>query len=381
MRLPRPRSRLSWAGWLSAAAVSAAALFVLVAPYNIAARIPHPPGVAWLLHTYMENSVRTWSRGTEPPDWADLDDPALVRLGAGHFETGCAPCHGAPGRPPNPLTRGMRPAPPVLAEPVTEFEAAELYWIVRNGLKYTCMPAWSGAGRDDEPWAVAAFLQRFHGLDPDAYAELAYGSEAPQDLAASFRISFGGLANRLEATTSNCARCHGADGLGRDGTAPKLAGQSKAFLEATLRAFAEGLRPSGIMGPIAAALSSDEIAHLARHYSELPPFRVGPPAPPAADLVRAGARLASRGNAETPSCLSCHGENLSPPRNPIFPRLSGQNERFLLIWLRLWRERPFGGTEYAHVMHEAARWLSDGEIEALAAYFASGTDLEFTITE
>lgn len=378
MRLPRPQSRLGWAGLLAGAVACAVALFVWIAPYNIAARVPHAPGVAWLLHTYMENSVRTWSRNVEAPDWADLEDPALVRLGAGHFETGCAPCHGAPGRPPNPLTRGMRPAPPFLAEPVAEFDAAELYWIVRNGLKYTGMPAWSGEGRDDEPWAVAAFLQRYPGLDPDAYAELAYGSEAPQDLAASFRVGFGGLTNRLEATTSNCERCHGRDGLGRGGTAPKLAGQSRAFLEATLTAFAGGLRPSGIMGPIAAALSPDEIARLAEHYAGLPRFEGTPPAPADADLVRAGDRLASRGDAEIPSCLSCHGDDLSPPRNPIYPRLSGQNERFLLIWLRLWRERPFGGTEYAHVMHEAARWLSDDEIAALAAYFASRPGAELS---
>ena len=370
MRLPRPQSLLGWTACLAAAAVGAATLFVWAAPYNIAARIPHPPGVAWLLHTYMENSVRTWSRGMEPPDWADLDDPALVQLGAGHFETGCAPCHGAPGRPPNPLTREMRPAAPPLDVPAEEYEPHELYWIVRNGLKYTGMPAWSGAGRDDEPWALAAFLQRYPELDAQTYAELAYGAEAPTDLAASRRFAFGGMTDRLGTLTANCARCHGADGLGRDGTAPKIAGQARAFLETTLAAFAYGRRPSGIMEPIAAALSPEEIAQLAEHYADLPRFEgtAGDPS----DLARVGAELASRGTAETPSCLSCHGENLTPPRNPMYPRIAGQEERFLVIWLRLWRERPFGGTDYALVMHEAARWLSDVEIAALAAYFASG---------
>ena len=41
--------------------------------------------------------------------------------------------------------------------------------------------------------------------------------------------------------------------------------------------------------------------------------------------------------------------------------------------LRLWRERAFGGTKYAHVMHEAAQWLSDQQIEALAAVVAETT--------
>lgn len=371
MRLPRPRTRLGWAGWLAAAAICAATLFVWVAPYNVAARIPHLPGISWLLHTYMGNSVRTWSRGTALPDWADLDDPALVRLGAGHFETGCAPCHGAPGRPPNPVTRGMRPAPPPLADPAAEYDARALHWIVWNGLKFTGMPAWSAAGREDEPWALAAFLSQYPRLDAAAYTRLAYGTERPPDLSASRRISFGGLTDRLDGLTSDCARCHGADGLGRDGTAPKLAGQSQAYLDATLSAFAGGRRPSGIMGPIAAALSPEEIARLSGHYAALAPFGRTTLEGAQTELARAGAELAAQGTAHTPSCLSCHGDGLSPPRNPLFPRIAGQNERFLTIWLRLWRDRPLGGTPYAHVMHEAADWLSDSDIQALAAYFSS----------
>ena len=371
MKLRWPQSWLGWTGCLTAAAIVGLVLFVWIAPYNVAARMPHLPGVAWLLHTYMQNSVRTWSYGVEAPDWADLEDLALIRLGAGHFETGCAPCHGAPGRPPNPVTRAMRPEPPSLEEPLAAYEADELYWIVWNGLKYTGMPAWPGAHRDDEPWALTAFLMRYPGLDAADYAELAYGAAAPEDLAASYEMSFGGLSARLEALTSNCALCHGADGLGRDGTAPVIAGQSSEYLAATLAAFAEGHRPSGIMEPIAAALSPEQIAQLAQHYSDLP-GAVAAGGEPAEGLVRAGAELAARGTAETPSCLSCHGEGMSPPRNPLYPRIFGQEERFLLIWLRLWRERPFGGTDYAHVMHEAADWLSDRQIEALAAYFAAG---------
>ena len=87
---------------------------------------------------------------------------------------------------------------------------------------------------------------------------------------------------------------------------------------------------------------------------------------------RRGAALAARGTAEVPSCLSCHGQGLSPARNPLYPRISGQPRRFLTIWLRLWRERAVGGSRYAQVMHEAARWLSDPQIDALAAFFAAG---------
>lgn len=353
----------------AAAVLVAAALFVWVAPYNIAARVPHLPGVAWLLNTYMENAVRTWSRGVERPGWVDLDDPALVRLGAAHFETGCAPCHGAPGRAPNPITRGMRPAPPDLRGAAAGYEADELHWIVRNGLKYTGMPAWAGDGRDDEPWALAAFLQRYPRLDPASYRDLAFGDAVPAGQPGA-QLAFGRLDGGPEDPAANCARCHGRDGLGRDGTAPRIAGQSRAYLEATLAAFASGRRSSGIMGPVAAELSARQIERLAAHYAQLPAFEGQPAGGARPALVRAGAALAERGSAETPSCLSCHGQERTPPRNPLYPRISGQDERFLRIWLGLWQRGRFGGTDHAHVMHEAARWLSEDEIAALAAHFA-----------
>ena len=374
MRLPRPNSRLGWVATIAAATVLAAALFVWVAPYNVAARIPHLPGVSWLLHTYMRSSVGTWSLTVAQPDWVDLEDPALVRLGAAHFETGCAPCHGTPGRTPNPLTRGMRPAPPPLQDPVTHYDAHELYWIVRNGLKYTGMPAWSGAHRDDEPWALAAFLLRYPELDPAAYLGLAYGPAAPSsEVTAARSVEFGGPAASLETLVADCARCHGEDGLGRDGTAPKLAGQSEAYMVATLEAYAEQRRPSGIMGPIAATLSADEIGRLASYYADLDPFEASADMSADAAAIELGAELAAHG-AEVPSCLSCHDQARTPPPKPIYPRISGQTERFLRIWLHLWRERTFGGTDYANVMHEAATLLTDEQIDALAAFFAAGAN-------
>src|SRR5690606_39197382 len=47
-----------------------------------------------ILHTAMRRSVIFHARNiTVPPD---LEHPGLVRRGAAHFESGCAPCHGSP---------------------------------------------------------------------------------------------------------------------------------------------------------------------------------------------------------------------------------------------------------------------------------------------
>lgn len=374
MKLRRPRSGIQWAGAVLIALAVGGALFVWIAPYNIAARIPHAPGVSWLLHTYMRSAVKTWSLGSEPPVWIDLESPDLIRLGAGHFETGCAPCHGAPGRPPNPLVRGMRPEPPALEHAVGHYDAGDLYWLVRNGLKYTGMPAWSGEHRDDEPWALAAFLLRYHDLSPKAYAELAFGRSPNNPPQAAVSVGFGGSTGMHDHVWVNCARCHGEDGLGRDGTAPKLAGQSEPYLRASLAAYAKDRRQSGFMEPVAAALSSNQQAELAAHFADMPAFGVDGIATADNELRALGAELASRGDDEVPSCLACHGDGLGPPRKPIYPRIAGQSRRFLVAWLHLWRERDIGGTDHSHLMHIAAARLTDRQIDALGTFFAAGAE-------
>ena len=353
--------------WRAAAAVIVAGTaFYFLAPYNIAASLPHLPGVRYLLHGYMQNAVRIRARDLEPPAHMSLDDPALIRLGAGHFATGCAACHGAPGQELSVIPQGMRPAPPRLTG--KHFTGPEYYWITLHGLKYTGMPAWSGEGRVQEPWALAAFLLAYDGLDPARYRDLAYvpSDSRPPGTA----TSLGGLTGGL-TTREDCARCHGTDGLGREGTAPKLAGQSSEYLEETLAAYAEGRRESGIMEPVAAALAPGQREELARHYAGK-----APPAWAGTRLemgdARRGARLAREGDEkdEIPSCLSCHGSASEPPRKPETPRIAGQDMRWLIVWLHMWRDGPVPEGPEADRMHAAARPLSDDDITDLAAYFA-----------
>ena len=61
----------------------------------------------------------------------------------------------------------MLPVPPDLGAAVPTWQPNELFWIVKNGLKYTGMPGWAAQGRDDEVWAVVAFLQRWLLTSPE----------------------------------------------------------------------------------------------------------------------------------------------------------------------------------------------------------------------
>ncbi len=376
----RTRRRLQVLGALAIAGV----LFYAAAPYNIAASVPHLPGVRPLLKGYLDNAIRTWSLGMERPEGIDLSDPSLIARGAGHFETGCAPCHGAPGRARSPVVLGMRPAPPDLKDRIPRYADRELAWIAENGLKYSGMPAWPATGRPREPWAMAAFLRRYPDLDGPAYRALAFGpSMPPGSLGRSRSIAFGRLTPAFDETLADCARCHGDDGLGRGGVAPRLAGQSEAYLAAVLAAYATGARPSGFMQPVAAALAPAEIDRLAAHYAGLPApgeahlsMADGEGETAAADdtLLAEGARIAVTGDPDrdVPACVACHGPGPAADRRPAYPHIAGQHRAFLTTWLTLWRERPLGDGPYAAVMHEAAFSLTDRQIRALSAWYAAG---------
>ena len=84
----------------------------------------------------------------------------------------CAQCHGAPGRAPDAVAKGLNPEPPDFAQNADQWSPAELFWITRNGIKMTGMPAWGATHADEELWAVVAFLMELPRLDARTYREM-----------------------------------------------------------------------------------------------------------------------------------------------------------------------------------------------------------------
>ena len=130
-------------------------LFAASGIMPIKASSGHWPITAWLLNFTMRRSVITHSLGMNAPK---LDDAALVAKGATHYEFGCRPCHGGPHLPQPVIAGHMTPHPPHLPPEIPKWQPEELFYIVKHGVKFTGMPAWPAQQRDDEVWAVVAFL-------------------------------------------------------------------------------------------------------------------------------------------------------------------------------------------------------------------------------
>jgi mono/diheme cytochrome c family protein len=143
--------------------------------YDISATSRHWPITSWIIDAIRVRSIKVHASGIAAPP--GLDDPANVLIGVGHFAAHCAVCHGAPGVPKGDIARGLFPLPPDLAEAAPLYSPAELFWILKHGIKMTGMPAWSDHS-DEELWATVAFLEKLPGMSESDYANLVMASIA-----------------------------------------------------------------------------------------------------------------------------------------------------------------------------------------------------------
>jgi cytochrome c553 len=331
--------------------------------YSVAASSGHWAIVERFLAFGMRNSVKTHAMLVQVPP---LDSPDLVRLGAGHFHDGCAYCHGAPGMPVNPVAGHMLPPPPPLSDAVESWATRELFWIVKHGIKYTGMPAWVAQQRDDEVWAVVAFLRRLPHLTPEQYRDLALDQVVVHDKTGPELAT----AESDPQAAGACARCHGAGATApASSLVPILHGQKVEYLTEALRAYATGDRSSGIMQPLASDLDAESIAKLARYYAGLVPPQPRSPLDAEAASIERGRRIATIGDPQgrIPACNACHGDT----GLPTFPRLAGQRAPYLMRQLQLWKGGLNAATDIGAIMAPIATRLTDEQIRDASAYYAS----------
>lgn len=150
-------------------------LFITSGVYSVAATYPDKTAVAWVLSNTMDNSVHRHARDIKVPT---LDDPTMIREGAKEYHEMCVVCHGAPGVPIGHIGRGLNPDPPKLTEAASDWKSNELFWITKNGVRMSGMPAWGKTHSDKEIWSIVAFVRKLPSMTPAQYRALA--PRAPQ---------------------------------------------------------------------------------------------------------------------------------------------------------------------------------------------------------
>jgi len=147
---------------LAVVAIGGAIAYAYSGYYDLSVGSGHTAPVQWYLNTLRSNAIE---RAAADIDVPPLDEPGMVEAGAVSYNQACAGCHGRPGRDPS---GSWEPAPPALTRHA--WDPAELFWVVRNGVKMSAMPK-IGPERvsDEQVWQIAAFLQQASSLTEGEY--------------------------------------------------------------------------------------------------------------------------------------------------------------------------------------------------------------------
>ena len=173
-----------------------------------------------------------------------------------------------------------------------------------------------------------------------------------------------------EKKIAMCIGCHGIPGYQASfpeiHKVPMISGQSAKYIVASLTAYKKGERKHPTMRGIAASLSDKDMADVAAFYEQQGKVESAAvaqaPAPSAAvaDLLKKG------------NCASCHGDNLSKPIDPSYPKLAGQHADYLFVALKAYQtdKNPQVGRSNP-IMMGMARPFTTAELKQLSAYIGS----------
>jgi len=157
-------------------AVAAGVGFIYSGVFNVAATSKDSALLEWILETTRERSIESRSEVITVPDEAMLSKPEVIREGFEDYDEMCVVCHGAPGVDAGEARKGLNPEPPLLAKlkDISNDPPGEIYWIIKNGIKMTGMPAWGPTHSDDRIWAMVAFVKKLPTMSADQYQVMRY---------------------------------------------------------------------------------------------------------------------------------------------------------------------------------------------------------------
>ena len=114
-----------------------------------------------LMHSGVHASIRR--EAAEVPNPIAPTDENLIK-GGKFYADGCEGCHGHPGKPFGPRRIPLIPAPPEFPVVGTELDEAQVFWVAKHGIRRSGMFANGGWAKDEDLWAVAAYIKHLVSL-------------------------------------------------------------------------------------------------------------------------------------------------------------------------------------------------------------------------
>jgi mono/diheme cytochrome c family protein len=121
--------------------------------------IQQPSFVETVFATQAKHLLIGWkSRKGIPPAPSNLQ--ASVEQGDKLYAADCTMCHGSDGHTPTDNGRWMYPrASDLTSRDVQAYSDRELFWIVKNGIRFSGMPAFGKVEPDDHIWNLVHYVR------------------------------------------------------------------------------------------------------------------------------------------------------------------------------------------------------------------------------
>ena len=152
--------------------------YLLSGGYDIAATSPHWTVTRRLLSNTMDRSVERHAREIVV---TVEGDSSQLRAGFDHYSEMCVECHSSPGAQPTEIARGLNPKPPNLTKLSDEWSDAQLFWIVKNGVKMSGMPASGPTHSDEEIWNIVRAVKKLPGMSAQEYEMMTSSGGEPDE--------------------------------------------------------------------------------------------------------------------------------------------------------------------------------------------------------
>jgi mono/diheme cytochrome c family protein len=133
------------------------------------------------METFVARAVRHMAipkidREEENP-WASVATPEVLKDAREHFADHCSQCHANDGSGKTEMGQYLYPRAPDMRLPATQnLSDGELYYIIRNGVPFTGMPAWGEPNtlQDDDSWQLVLFIRHLPKLTAEEIKDMVH---------------------------------------------------------------------------------------------------------------------------------------------------------------------------------------------------------------
>jgi len=171
------------------------------------------------------------------------------------------------------------------------------------------------------------------------------------------------IADGKRLAETDCASCHGVNGVSTTQDVPHIAGQRPAYLYLALKEYQSGARSNESMRNAIKFLSDDALVKVAAYFASLDPapLPTGAARPARPDPVEAGKGVSA-------ACAGCHGET-GISQIPGIPSLIGLDPKYLVDAMKAYKD----GQRKNDTMKAMLAALNETAMNNVALFYALQT--------